>query len=248
MSKIRQLFLLLVVLFCIAFFAGPAMAATTQLHIVKYANDGTTILNETTKTYQWLESNLPVLGDGATHYYLQGPVFIDNPDPVVEQDLRWNPDEDTNVQEKDYGAVKGTNLKDICNLVGGMNAGETVKLKAPDGFSQTFAYANVYEYPARQGPMGITWYKNGQYVDSGYTDGLKLIFFADNSTNPWKIHAMGNYDWHESAAPEYWYYNYQGPEKYPTTTGLSPHDIADVLIYSDDAPPTHRSTRSLTAR
>ena len=48
---------------------------TTQLHIVKYANDGTTILNETTKTYQWLEANLPVLGDGTTHYYSQGPTF-----------------------------------------------------------------------------------------------------------------------------------------------------------------------------
>ena len=38
------------------------MAATTQLHIVKYANDGKTILNETTKTYQWMESNLPGIG------------------------------------------------------------------------------------------------------------------------------------------------------------------------------------------
>ena len=44
--------------------------------------------------------------------------------------LRWNPDEDTTVEEKDNGAVKGTNLKDICDLVGGMNAGETLKLQA----------------------------------------------------------------------------------------------------------------------
>ena len=86
-----------------ALFAVPAMAATTQLHIVKYANDGTTILNETTKTYQWLEANLQVFGDGTTHYYHQGPVFIDNADPVIEQALRWNPAEDTNVQEKDNG-------------------------------------------------------------------------------------------------------------------------------------------------
>ena len=40
---------------------------------------------ETTKTYQWLEANLPVLGDGTTHYYHQGPVFVDNADPAVEQ-------------------------------------------------------------------------------------------------------------------------------------------------------------------
>jgi hypothetical protein len=216
---------------------GPAMAATTQIHVVKYANDGTTIIGETTKTYQWLEANLPVLGDGTTHYYHQGPVFVDNADPVVEQQLRWNPGEDTSVEEKDNGAVKGTNLKDICDLVGGMNAGEKVKLKSSDGFSKTFAYENVYNYPARQGPMGITWYKDGQYVDSGYTDGLKLVFFADTSSNPWGYHVMGNYDWHESAAPEYWYYYSSGSEQYPTTTGISVKYISDVLIFSDDAPP-----------
>ena len=74
---------------------------------MKYANDGTTILNETTKTYQWMEANLPVLGDGVTHYYHQGPVFVDDPNEVTEQQARWNPDEDTNVLEKDMGAVKG---------------------------------------------------------------------------------------------------------------------------------------------
>ena len=35
------------------------------------------------------------------------------------------------------GAVKGTNVKDLCDLVGGMNAGETLKIAAPDGFSRT---------------------------------------------------------------------------------------------------------------
>ena len=239
MSKLRQPFLLLtVLLLCTALFAVPAMAATTQLHIVKYANDGTTILNETTKTYQWLEANLQVFGDGTTHYYHQGPVFIDNTDPVIEQALRWNPAEDTNVQEKDNGAVKGTNLKDICDLVGGMKSGETLKLRASDGLIKTFAYTNVYEYPARQGPMVITWYQNGNYPDTTYADGMKLVFFADNSTNPWGIHAMGNYDWHESAAPQDRYYNTgDGGEQYPTTTGLSVKYISDVLIYSNQAPP-----------
>jgi len=233
---IRRWNILSILVVFVMVFYTPVTASTTQLHIVKYAYDGTTILSETTRTYQWMQANLPVLGDGTTHYYHQGPVFIDNQDPVIEQELRWNPDEDTNVQEKDNGAVKGTNLKDICDLVGGMNAGETVKLKASDGFSRTFAYENVYQYPARQGPMGITWYRDGQYVDSGYADGMKLVFFADTSTNPWGIHAMGNYDWHESAAPEYWYYYASGAEQYPTTTGLSVKYISDVLIYSDDPP------------
>ena len=138
MSITRRPFLLLaVLLFCTALFAVPVMAATTQLHIVKYANDGTTILNETTKTYQWMQSNLPVLGDGTTHYYHQGPVFKDNANETLEQELRWNPDEDSN--EKDQGAVKGTNLKDLCDLVGGMNTGETVKLRGSEAFPQPLA-------------------------------------------------------------------------------------------------------------
>jgi hypothetical protein len=61
---------------------------------------------------------------------------------------------------------------------------------------------------------------------------MRLVFFADNSTNPEGIHAFGNNDWHLSAAPEYWYYYQQGNEKYPTTTGLSVQDISEVLIYS----------------
>jgi hypothetical protein len=61
---------------------------------------------------------------------------------------------------------------------------------------------------------------------------MRLLFFADNSTNPWGIHAFGNSDWEKSAAPEYWYYYQQGNEKYPTTTGLSVQSVSDILIYS----------------
>ena len=184
-----------------------------------------------------MESSLPVQGDGLTHYYHQGPVFIDDPDPVTQEQLRWNPGEDTNAfPEKDMGAVKGTDLKDLCNLVGGMSSGDTLKIKASDGFTKEFAYKNVYTPPSRQGPMVITWYKDGQYPDSGYTDGMKLVFFADTSVNPWGEHVFGNFDWHESADPQYWYYYQSGEEKYPTTTGLSAKYVSDILIYSSLPP------------
>jgi hypothetical protein len=207
-------------------------AATTEVRIVRYAADNVTEINETSVTYQWMEANLPVMGDGITHYYHQGPVFVDDTDPVRQDQLRWNVAEDTNVQEKDMGAVKGTNLKDLCNLVGGMSSGDMVKIKAADGFTKTFAYENVYTPTLRQGPMVIAWYHAGDGYVPQYRDGMRLIFFADNSTNSWGIHAFGNYDWHESAAPEYWYYYRQGDEKYPTTTGLSVQYVSDVLIYS----------------
>ena len=84
MSTTKQSILFLVVLLlCTALFAVPVMAMTTQVHIVKYANDGSTILAEKTLTYQEMESSLPVQGDALTHYYFQGPIFVDDPDPVT---------------------------------------------------------------------------------------------------------------------------------------------------------------------
>jgi hypothetical protein len=206
--------------------------ATTQIHIARYASDNVTVINETTVTYQWMETNLPVMGDGSTHYYNQGPVFIDDADPAREEQLRWNAAENTNVKEKDMGAVKGTKLRDLIDLAGGMVPGDVVKIKADDGFTKTFAYENVYTPSTRQGPMVIAWYHDDEGYVPQYRTGMRLIFFADNSTNPWGIHAFGNYDWHESAAPEYWYYYRQGDEKYPTTTGLSVQSVSDVMIYS----------------
>lgn len=225
-------------------------SATTQIHIVKYANDRTTILAEQTLTWQEMRDTLPVQGDGSTHYYHQGPVFVDDPDEATEQALRWNPGEDTNVQEKDMGAVKGTDVRDLCDLVGGMSMGDTLVIRAADGMKKEFAYANVYSPPSRQGAMVITWYCSGStfsdcsgpYPDSGYADGMRLVFFADTSVNQWGIHAFGNYDWHESADPEYWYYYASGPEQFPTTTGLSVKYISDLIIYSKE--PAGSSSRS----
>lgn len=201
---------------------APVTAATTELHVVRYAADGVTVLGEKTVDYRWLEANLPVQGDGETHYYHQGPVFVGDP---------WNPEEDTNVEEKDMGAVKGTNLADICDLVSGMKEGEIVRVKAIDGMSREFPYRNVYEPESRQGPMVITWYKADEgYVPDYYT-GMRLVFFADTSTNPYGIHAFGVTDMRECFDPEYWYF-YNG--KYPTTTGLSVQSVSEVIIYSEE--------------
>ncbi len=236
MDKKKTIWAYSLIFIVVLLFATPAIAATTTVHIVRYANDGTTVLNQTNVDYQWMMDNLPVLGDGVTHYYHQGPVFIDDDNETLEQELRWNPEEDTNVQEKDMGVVKGTNLKDLCDLVGGMAPGERVKVISSDGFNKWFGYQNVYNYSSREGPIGLTWYMNGNYPDTGYSDGMKLVWFADDSVNPWGIHAFGNFDWHEAAAPEYWYYYQQGSEKYPTTTGLSSKYVNRIYIYSNEVP------------
>jgi hypothetical protein len=230
MKHIHWFFILFTCLFLLLPGIVPVSGASTDLHIVKYAADDTTVLNEKRIDYRWMEQNLPVKGDGTTHYYLQGPVFVDN----VE--ARWNPMEDTNVQEKDLGAIKGTDLKDLCNLVGGMSPGDELKLVAIDGFSKAFAYENVYEPSSRQGPMVIAWFRADKGYVPAYNDGMRLVFLADTSVNPWGIHAMGAWDWHESAAEKYWYYYYNGNEKYPTTTGVSVQSIGEILIFSQEEP------------
>jgi len=205
---------------------------TVSVKITKLAKDGTTVLEQKTVTYQWMRDNLPVMGDGNTHYYHQGPVFVDDPDPQTQEMLRWNPEEDQNVDTKDMGALRGTNLTVLCDLVGGMSSGDTLKVKSSDGWNRTFAYKNVLQYSSREGPMVLTWEKDGKYPDTGYTEGMRLVWFADNSTNPWGIHAFGNWDWHEAADSRYWYYYQQDGQKYPTTTGLSGMYISELIIYS----------------
>ena len=240
MPKLGRGFLLafLLLIFVAAIFPLSASAApTTSITVRKVASDGITILDEKTVTYQWLmdPDNIPVMGDGITHYFHQGPVFVDHPDEKTKEMLRWNPEETVNI-EKDMGALKGTNVRDLCELVGGMSEGDKLNIKADDGLSKTFKYENVYEYSDREGPMVICWYKDGQFPDTGYKDGMRLVWFADASTNPSGMHVFGNWDWHEAAAEEYWYYFRTGDERYPTTTGLSVQTVSEITIRSTQAP------------
>jgi len=249
-------FTALILILLLTMLPSIALAApTTQLTIKKLASDGTTILAQRTIDYHWLMNpvNLKVLGDGNTHYYHQGPVFVDGTDEATEQQLRWNTAEDTNVKEKDMGALKGSNVKDLCNLVGGMKSGETLKVKAADGLSKTFVYRNVYEYSSREGPMVICWYNGGSYPDTGFREGMRLVWFADTSTNPWGFHVFGNWDWHEAAQPQYWYFYQSGSEKYPTTTGLAVQNVSELIIYSHEdallpeSPPTGPAAEAVSA-
>lgn len=222
----------------LAFPGHTAAAPTTSITIKKVASDGTTVIAQKAVDYRWLMNNLPVMGDGVVHYYHQGPVFIDDPDEATEQALRWNPAENTNIEGKDMGAVKGTNVKDLCELAGGMAAGDTIRIKAKDGLAKTFAYKNIYRYSAREGPIVLCWYQDGKYPDSGYSEGMRLVWFADTSTNPWGLHVFGNWDWHQAAESRYWYFYQSANEKYPTTTGLSVQYVSELTINSAQPAPS----------
>jgi DMSO/TMAO reductase YedYZ molybdopterin-dependent catalytic subunit len=219
--KILILGIAIAVIVCALTFPVHAAEPTTSVHVIKYASDGATILNETAVTYEWMKTNLPVQGDEITEFYLQGPVFDCPPGP-------WDPDETTNF--KDKGAVKGTDVKDLCGLVGGMSPGDEIKASASDGFSKWFNYTNVYEPQPRQGPIVLCWYKDGNYVPE-YEEGMQIVFFADNSTNPEHKHVFGNWDMHECLAEKYWH-NFSAV--YPSTNGLSVKYIDEIAIYSNE--------------
>jgi len=228
-----------------------AEAGTIELRIAKYANDRTTVLNETTVDYHWLEANLPVQGDGVTRYYHQGPVFEGEwekiyPDKAYDG---WNPDEDVRMSilyKGDFGAVKGTDLKDICDYIGGAEEEDTINIRSSDGFSKNYPYSMIYEPDLRQGPAVVCWYsgaregpdmqegkEQGQgYPDTGYIAGMRLIFFSDTSTNPWGWHVFGNTDMKECWDEAYW--NYGGD--YPSAAGTSPMWVDEIRIYSQESP------------
>ena len=221
--------------------------ASTRIRVVKYAADGTTILAQTTITNKTMEQTLPIMGDGITHYYHQGPIFEDDPDPLMQELIRWNPDEDTNTgpgSDKDYNAVKGTNLKDLCNLVGPIPVGSRIRVKATDGFSKYFAYRNVFEYSSREGPIVITWWRPDDGYVPYYSTGMRLIWYGDTTTNPWGAHIFGNWDWHEAANPYYWYW-FNG--EYPTTTGLSVQMVSEVAIFTRITIPAANFKTNLTS-
>ena len=212
------LFLVLVLLV-----AAPAAAQTTQVQVIRYASDGTTVASQVTHDVAWMESNLPVFGDGATPYLFQGPMV----DKASTDPAKWNTAEDSNL-DKVNETIRGTYLKDLCDLVGGMQPGGEVKISASDGFSIRLAYDNVVTPLPRQGPPVLAWWTLREGY--GYQNGIRLFFGADNSTNPYGLNVFGHEDMRQSMDSKYWGW-YGGKDNLPSAAQLSNRNIAKVEIY-----------------
>ncbi|WP_460008193.1 right-handed parallel beta-helix repeat-containing protein, partial [Methanogenium cariaci] len=233
--KTWGVFFCLLLLLCVVVAPVAAGSPTTEVTVSKLAADGSLIATKTVD-YHWMEKNLPIQGDGITHYYHEGPA-LGNEDGIV----RWDKNETGNIEEKDYGALKGTDVKDLCELVGGMSPEDTVKIIANDGMSKYFGYRNVYTPQPRQGPMVVTWWRPDLGYPPGYKEGMRLIFFADNSTNPWGWHVFGNWDMHECMDEQFWHYYVSGKDDYyPATTGYAVKYVDRVIIQSQDPAPLFR--------
>jgi len=213
--------------------------ATTSVRVVKYAEDGITVLGERTVSYQWMEKNLPKCGDGVTHYYHQGPTF--------EKDNAWDPNE--TVSLKDKGAVMGTNIADLCDLVGGMAPEDEVLIHAVDNWTIKFKYANVYEPQDRQGTIALCWYNGedaregerygeGYPSNNGYRTALQMMIMA-KTRNAGGQYVFGNSDMQAAMPPEEGYSHfYRDAEGFwPSTNGLSGKWIDSVIIYPSGTVP-----------
>ena len=168
-----------------------------ELRIVKYAEDHTTILKEVTVDYLWMEneSGFDVIGDGETIYKFEG--ITNNPEDI------WDADETYPGGFKLANAVKGTRIRDLCGLVGGMGAGTEIEFVAKDGFKTKLPYSSIYTDPsvqARQGDVILAWWADGQYVPY-YRDGMRLFLTPDD-------HIYGQWDMHETLPEQYWHYYY----------------------------------------
>lgn len=204
-------------------------APTAEIHVVRFGPDGTSILAEKSVSYTWMEANLPVFGDGMTHFYHQGPVFVE------DKEGQWDVNETTNF--KDMGAVRGTAVRDLCELVGGMAPGDEVMVKAVDGYHVELPYENVYRPPERQGPPVVSWF-NGEESEVGerqgtgyppsYHVGMRLVFFADNSTNREGKHVFGNSDMREVMPAES---IHLFDNLYPSTGGYTVKWVDEIRIY-----------------
>jgi hypothetical protein len=213
--------------------ASATVGATTSVHLVKYDTDGVTVLAEKTVDYKWMEQNLKVYGDGKTHYYHQGPIF--------EGDI-WDPSELNNL--KDKGAVKGTAVKDLVDLVGGMAPGDEVMLVAVDKWHAEFAYENIYQPLDIQGQIALCWfngedalegerYGTGYPANNAYGTALQIVFMA-NTTNSEGRHVFGNSDMKTALPQEKYQHFFEG--QYPSTNGLSGKWISEVRVYSGGVP------------
>jgi len=190
-----------------------------QVRIVKFAEDGVTVLKEVTIDYLQMEKEFEVIGDGKTVYRFEGLTM--NPDDL------WGEDETYPGGFKIENAVKGTRIRDLCGLVGGMGPGTEIVLVAEDGFEVRLPYSSIYPDPAvleRQGEAILAWWFDGEYVPSH--SGMRLFF------TPGGDHVYGQMDMRLTLPENYWHYNYQDGVQYPSCAGLSIKYVSEIRVYS----------------
>jgi DMSO/TMAO reductase YedYZ molybdopterin-dependent catalytic subunit len=200
--------------------AFGVLEAVPEVRIVKYGEDGVTVIAEETVDYLWMEENLDVIGDGETVYRYEG--ITNNPDDI------WGDTETYPGGYKIANAVKGTRVRDLVELVGGMGAGTEIVLVAVDGWETRLPYSSIYTDPAvqeRQGDAILAWWADGQYVPD-YSDGIRLFF------TPGGDHVYSQRDMRDTLPEAYWHFYGATGLLYPSCAGLSVKQVGELRVYS----------------
>ena len=198
---------------------GAAITGETRepvtVRIIRSDEDGGEVLKTITIDCAWMRENLPVHGDGTTIYSFQGPTFD-------TADL-WNPAEDKN-PEKVWEAPRGTALSDLCDLVGGMQEGDELRMTATDGYVVELMYENIYTPKEKQGTAILAWETKKEGMVPDYTGGPSLFFLAPD-------HIFGSQDMKECMDPGYWRYYWCSGTAYPAASGLAVRNVEKLEIY-----------------
>ncbi len=125
---------------------APETASPT-LTIEKYDTDGNIVSSEEVLwSTIWADpTTYPVIGDGVTTYSFQGIVYEEDGEKIG-QCLGWDLEEKyLTCNYKVSNAVKGTAVKDLTDIVGGMNTTDEIKfICSLDGWTTTLNYSNIY--------------------------------------------------------------------------------------------------------
>ncbi|MDO9540599.1 MAG: molybdopterin-dependent oxidoreductase, partial [Methanocalculus sp.] len=196
-------------------FDVPTEAPTVR--IVRYAADGVTVVNEVTKDYLWMKENLLVYGgEDGIRLRFQGPTFDPN-------DL-WNPAETINPGKVDE-VVRGTSIKDLCDLVGGAPENSEIILRASDGYEMKINDTNLNSPLERQGEAIIAWWTERQGYVPDYSDGYRLFFNAPDGV-------FGADDMRATLKEDYWHYYWSDGIQYPSAAGCSNKLISTIEIHT----------------
>ncbi len=215
----------------IAFTEYRTAVSDGLLSVVKKSADGT-VLSSVSVSYEELKKKFAVIGDGTGTYSIQGPVM----DEYLESVGMWDEQEtfppcgsSSDPRYKVHEAVKGTPLKDVLSLAGGIQAGDAVTLIADDGFRHTFtdAYRYVYSPDPAMGTMFLAWSKDGSDGLSAYPETYRLFFTSDDSV--FSLHDMNV----SMAAEDYGWY----AGKYPSSALLSVQNIKIIEVTTKSASP-----------
>ena len=136
--------------------------------------------------------------------------------------------EECNVLSKNLGKLKGTDIKDLCGLVGGIPSGQKVRITAVDNAYKDLPYSAIYTPNPHLGPYVLSWWsvdpgESGEtsgYTGPDFTTGMRTTFFADASRNHWGKNMAGLGDMYEGLPSSDYYYYKSGGIDYPSLGGL----------------------------